>query len=126
MIEASLKDEPHIVTDLGMTYIHIPVHFWNPTKDDFNKFTKAMGTSDGKKAWVHCAAGMRASAFLYKYRCTVLRADKETALWDLSEIWEPFENWKNSPLVMSKKNHVTPYCKIITVLYVVRKSVVHH
>lgn len=94
LIEAPLKDEPEIVVAFGMKYIHIPVHFWNPTYGDFDLFVGAMKNSAGKKVWVHCAAGMRASAFLYRYRCSILGEDKQVAIWDLREIWEPFGNWK--------------------------------
>ena len=65
-----------------------------PTQADFDTFATAMQDSLGEKIWIHCAVGMRASAFLYKYRCAVLGEDKQTALWDLREIWEPFGVWK--------------------------------
>lgn len=35
------------------------------------------------KVWVHCAANMRVSAFIYRYRCTVLGEDRDTAARDL-------------------------------------------
>jgi hypothetical protein len=37
---------------------------------------------------------MRASAFLYKYRCFIQGEDREAAIWDIREIWEPFGAWK--------------------------------
>ncbi len=94
IIEAPLKGEPEIVATLGLEYIHIPVNFLNPTQEDFDKFVDVMQRSSEKKVWVHCAVGMRASAFIYRYRCTILGEEEQTALWDLREIWEPFGVWK--------------------------------
>src|SRR5205823_12433552 len=36
--EKALPDEAASVSRLGMTYIHIPVDFQNPTDEDFAKF----------------------------------------------------------------------------------------
>lgn len=93
-IQNPLKDEAAIVTGLGMKYIHIPVDFFNPTQEDFDRFTAAMKSAAGEKIWVHCAANARGTAFVYKYRCTVLGEDEQKAIWDLREIWEPFGVWK--------------------------------
>jgi protein tyrosine phosphatase (PTP) superfamily phosphohydrolase (DUF442 family) len=41
--EKALPDEAASVSRLGMTYIHIPVDFQNPTDDDFNQFCAVMG-----------------------------------------------------------------------------------
>ena len=95
-IENPLKGEADIVTGLGMEYTHIPVHMFNPTKEDFDKFVSTMqaASASGKKVWVHCAINMRGSAFSYRYRCSVLGEDKEKAIWDLREIWEPFGTFR--------------------------------
>lgn len=95
IIEYPLKDERAIVTKLGMKYVHIPVNMLNPTQKDFDAFVNTVKNASDKKFWVHCAVGLRASAFLYKYRCSILGEDKQTAIWDLREIWEPFGAWKN-------------------------------
>ena len=94
LLENPLKDEELIVTELGMKYVHIPVNMLNPSQEDFDAFVNIMKLASDKKIWVHCAIGMRASAFLYKYRCSILGEDRQTAIWDLREIWEPFGAWK--------------------------------
>ena len=40
--EKALPDEAASVSRLGMTYIHIPVDFQNPTDGDFDQFCAAM------------------------------------------------------------------------------------
>ena len=94
LLEIPLKDEASIVTKLGMKYVHIPVNMLNPAQEDFDAFVKIMKSASDKRIWVHCAIGMRASAFLFKYRFSILGEDRQTAIWDLREIWEPFGAWK--------------------------------
>ena len=91
--ENSLKNEEVLLTTLGMRYIHIPVNY-TPTEDNFNQFVSSMQAVSGEKVWVHCAANARVSAFLYRYRCSVLGEDEPTAKKDLQKIWEPFGVWK--------------------------------
>jgi protein tyrosine phosphatase (PTP) superfamily phosphohydrolase (DUF442 family) len=40
--ERALPDEARSVSRLGMTYIHIPVDFQNPTNQDFEQFCAVM------------------------------------------------------------------------------------
>jgi uncharacterized protein (TIGR01244 family) len=93
--ENSLANEAAIVTGLGLRYIHIPVDFKNPTANDFAKFVEAMSGLAGSDVWVHCAANMRVSAFVYRYRRDVLAESEAVALKDLHRVWEPFGVWKS-------------------------------
>ena len=64
--ENSLRDEAAVVDQLAMNYIHIPVNFSKPSESKFGLFIDAMVQSKNKKIWLHCAANMRASAFLFR------------------------------------------------------------
>jgi protein tyrosine phosphatase (PTP) superfamily phosphohydrolase (DUF442 family) len=92
--ENSLENEALLLKQLGLPYIHIPVDFKNPTNKDFEKFVTSMSESESEKTWVHCAANMRASAFIYKFRLEFLNHDAPQAEADLAKIWEPFGVWK--------------------------------
>jgi protein tyrosine phosphatase (PTP) superfamily phosphohydrolase (DUF442 family) len=92
--ENSLKNEKEILESLGMTYVHIPVNFVNPTNKKFEQFKDVMQELSGKKVWVHCAANMRVSAFMYRYRCVVLAESELTASEALHQIWKPVGVWK--------------------------------
>ena len=92
--ENSLVDGASLLNQIGLKYHHIPVNFKQPKKSDFEKFVTLMNASQQEKVWVHCAANMRVSAFIYKYRCEVLNEDAEIAKADLAQIWEPFGVWK--------------------------------
>ena len=92
--ENALPDEASLVTALGLDYIHIPVDFSRPTEKDFQQFVSAMSACSGARLWIHCAANMRVSAFMYRYRCDIEGMDRQQARNDLRRVWEPFGVWK--------------------------------
>ncbi len=92
--ENALKDERGTLESLGMHYTHIPVDFQNPTEEDFVQFCEVMNEVGDTPVMVHCAANMRVSAFVYRYRCEVLGEESDKAIADLHRIWEPFGVWK--------------------------------
>jgi protein tyrosine phosphatase (PTP) superfamily phosphohydrolase (DUF442 family) len=109
-IESPLENEAAIVAGLGMKYHHIPVDFSNPTNEDFNLFVKTMQNLADDRVWVHCFLNARASAFVYKYRISELGEDREKALWDLREVWEPFGIWKRFVFGENSFKDSTSYC----------------
>jgi protein tyrosine phosphatase (PTP) superfamily phosphohydrolase (DUF442 family) len=92
--ENALKNEGELVTRLGMNYIHIPVSGKKPTEEDYNKFVNSLQAATSEKVWIHCAANARVSAFLYRYRCTVLGEDQQTVKDDVLKIWKPIGLWR--------------------------------
>lgn len=99
-VENSLANEAEVLSALGINYLHIPVDFGNPTDADFSEFSGFLKSLENKKVWVHCAANMRVSAFMYRYRCKVLGEQSSSARKDLSEIWEPFGVWKDFTTIL--------------------------
>jgi protein tyrosine phosphatase (PTP) superfamily phosphohydrolase (DUF442 family) len=91
--EKALPDEAGSVGRLGMTYIHIPVDFQNPTDQDFEKFCSVMEQLKDVPVHVHCIANARVSAFFYRYRRDVLRMDEARARTDMEEVWQPQGVW---------------------------------
>ena len=91
--EKALPDEAASVSRLGMTYIHIPVDFQNPTDEDFAKFCSAMAELKEVPVHVHCIANYRVSAFFYRYRRDVLGMDESRARADMEEVWHPTGVW---------------------------------
>lgn len=94
LIENPLKNEEKIVTKLGMKYIHIPIEMLKPTQKDFDAFVDTVKSTPCDKIWVHCAIGLRTSAFIYKYRRSIMGEDEQTVIWDLRKTWESFGTWK--------------------------------
>src|SRR5207237_3657156 len=64
----AIANEGSVVTGLGMSYVHIPVNFKAPTSQDFNAFCRVLDAFEGQRVFVHCAANMRVSAFLFLHR----------------------------------------------------------
>jgi len=93
--ENALPDERASLESLGMEYTHIPVDFKGPTEADFLRFCEAMKEVGTAPVLVHCAANMRVSAFIYRYRRDILREPPETLTKDLHQIWQPFGVWKD-------------------------------
>jgi protein tyrosine phosphatase (PTP) superfamily phosphohydrolase (DUF442 family) len=91
--EKALPDEAASLGRLGMTYIHIPVDFQNPTDADFARFCTVMDELKDVPVHVHCIANYRVSAFFYRYRRDVLGWDDTTARAEMDAIWHPEGVW---------------------------------
>jgi len=91
--ERALPDEAGSVAALGMTYIHIPVDFQNPTEADFGRFCEVMDDLRDVPVHIHCIANYRVSAFFYRYRRDVLGWDDARAQADMEKLWQPNEVW---------------------------------
>jgi protein tyrosine phosphatase (PTP) superfamily phosphohydrolase (DUF442 family) len=89
----SLPDEAGSVASLGMTYVHIPVKFDNPTEADLLAFVRTMDEHRERKLLVHCAANKRVTAFLGLYRVVAQKWGVEQAFAPMKEIWEPNPVW---------------------------------
>ncbi|PTQ90128.1 protein tyrosine phosphatase family protein [Agitococcus lubricus] len=91
--EPSLLNEDEMVSQLGMTYVHIPV-LWNaPKLQDFILFAELLTAYRRPKVWLHCAKNMRASCFLYLYQKHILHYDEARARYPMANIWQPNEVW---------------------------------
>ncbi len=89
----ALANEGSVVTSLGMSYAQIPVKFDAPTLGDFAAFCGLMDAFEGRRTFVHCAANMRVSAFVFLYRVLRQNIPRSEAEKDLHAIWEPDEVW---------------------------------
>ena len=81
------------VARFGMTYIHIPVDFQNPTDQDFDQFCAVMEQLKGVPVHVHCIANARVSAFFHRYRRDVLGMDATQARTEMESVWRPNAIW---------------------------------
>lgn len=91
----ALSYEGSIVTGLGMAYVHIPVDFKAPTRRDFESFCQMMDAFGSRPVFVHCAANMRVSAFVFLYRVLRRRVAVAEAERDMHAVWHPDEIWSH-------------------------------
>ena len=92
----ALADEDKIVESLGMEYIHIPVEWDNPTRQNLQDFFNAMDAHKSQKLHVHCQANYRATAFIMLYRVLREGWKSEDAIPTMEKIWNPedFPIWQ--------------------------------
>lgn len=91
----SLQDEQGTVQSLGMTYVHIPVQFDAPTKENLVAFFAAMEAHAGEKLWIHCAANIRVAAFLGLHRVINQGWEHERAFSLMNDLWQPNQVWSS-------------------------------
>ena len=88
----AIANEGGIVASLGMRYAHIPVSFDSPNPEDYKIFERLMDALRDQKVFVHCAANMRVSAFMYLYQVRKGAPVSEAGV-SLRKIWEPDGVW---------------------------------
>lgn len=91
----ALENEDKVVSELGMTYIHLPVDFEEPKLSDLNLFLRIMSGIKDKKVFIHCAKNYRVTAFMYIYHKHVLNTPFENIDVSIFEEWTPSQNWQN-------------------------------
>lgn len=87
--------EGFLVTETGMSYVHIPVSWNEPSLRDLELFFDVLDANRDRKVYVHCFANMRVSVFVYLYRTLRLGESDEDARRQLAAIWDPTteEQW---------------------------------
>jgi protein tyrosine phosphatase (PTP) superfamily phosphohydrolase (DUF442 family) len=92
--ENALPNEKEIVESLEIEYIHIPVKFDRPTIEDFDRFCDVIQSRSDRSVFIHCAANLRVSSFMYLYRRIYQGVLEETAQIELAKIWTPNPIWQ--------------------------------
>ena len=90
----SLENEDKIVSNLNMTYIHIPVSFENPKISDLKLFLNILQSLGANKVWIHCAKNYRVSAFMYVYHKYILHTPFEQIDLSIFDMWQPSLVWQ--------------------------------
>ena len=88
----AIANEGAVVSENGMTYVHIPVPWDAPDANHLAQFLGVMDAmlAQNKKVWVHCAANYRASAFTYKYLTMNQGLSEPESTTPLLTGWLPF------------------------------------
>ena len=92
--DQAMPNEGELVSAQGMTYVHLPVKFDAPQPGDFERFSQLMEAFEGRRVFVHCAANMRVSAFVFLHRLRRGSVSRPEAERDLRQIWEPNAVWR--------------------------------
>lgn len=93
--EEAVPNEDWLVTEQGMTYIHLPVPWEKPTAEHLARFFALMEAFSGERIFVHCIMNMRVSVFVYLYRVCCEGMAPEVAQAAMLRIWEPYDQWQS-------------------------------
>ena len=100
----ALANEGQLVSALGMNYIHIPVPFDKPSRDQVGLFCKMLSQISHQKVLIHCIMNYRVSAFMYHYLSKIEGRDDNGARsvmfqkWDMEPVWTDLMTWSASDL----------------------------
>lgn len=94
--QGALPEEEKLVRTLGMEYIHIPVEWGNPTRQNLDDFFSTMEAHSDAKMLVHCQANYRVTCFVTLYRILRQGWSKEDAFAVMNKMWNPedFPVWQ--------------------------------
>lgn len=90
----ALPDEAATVESLGMRYVHIPVRFAEPTREQLGRFSAAMADAVGRPVFVHCRHNKRVPVFVALDRILRERWPRADALAAMRETWVPDATWQ--------------------------------
>jgi protein tyrosine phosphatase (PTP) superfamily phosphohydrolase (DUF442 family) len=102
----ALPDEQQLVQEAGMAYVHIPVEWEAPAKEDLLKFISFFQQYHAFKIFTHCVLNMRVSVFIFLYRVIVEKAPAEACWPAVLKIWQPNEVWQQ--FIEKMLHDVTP------------------
>jgi protein tyrosine phosphatase (PTP) superfamily phosphohydrolase (DUF442 family) len=103
--ESSNALEGFLVAEQQITYLNIPVSWREPAMRDLELFMDVMEINQDRKVYVHCAANMRASVFVYLYRTLLADEDEALARADMEEVWDPSNSPQWAALIESAQSH---------------------
>jgi uncharacterized protein (TIGR01244 family) len=89
----ALADEEGLVRRLGMSYVHIPVLWEAPSREDLEGFFFVLQEHQERRVFVHCAANMRVSVFMALFRILHQGWSYEPAFQVVRRVWEPDGQW---------------------------------
>ena len=82
-----------LIQGTGARYVQIPVDWFQPTLEDYNRFVGTVTANTERNVLVHCQMNFRASAFSFLYRVLESDEDFEKAKEDMISVWTPDTTW---------------------------------
>lgn len=91
----SIPNEGQIITQLGISYTHIPVPFDAPLPKHVKHFCEIMNILSREQVFVHCIMNYRVSAFMFHFLNKVKGNSESEATSEIFEWWSPDTVWKD-------------------------------
>lgn len=92
-VQGAVAQEGALLEASGVDYVNIPVDFRNPTYEDFERFSEALGAARDDQVLVHCQINARGSTFTFLYRVVHEGVPPAEAFELVRRVWTPNELW---------------------------------
>ena len=108
----AVLNEGALVAELGMSYVHIPVRFDAPEKDQVRYFCQLLNVLKADKVFIHCISNFRVPVFMYHYLSKVegrSEADSRSIMfdhWQPPAAWQTVMAWTAEELRVPLKNKI--------------------
>ena len=90
----AVADEGEILSRQGLSYVHLPIAFGQPTDADVAQVFAALRALDGRRVLLHCELNFRASSMAFLWRVIERHQDPAQAYEALSRVWAPNGAWR--------------------------------
>lgn len=91
----AVADEPEILRQQGIEFVHIPIPFDRPQERHVRAVSDALQRLKGRKVLVHCQVNLRASSMVFLYRTLTAGQDASKAYESVSAVWSPQGPWRS-------------------------------
>jgi protein tyrosine phosphatase (PTP) superfamily phosphohydrolase (DUF442 family) len=105
-VSDAVRDEPALVVNQGLEFIHIPIPFGAPTEGHFESVSAALQRLQGQKVLVHCQVNMRASTMVFLHRVIKDKVDPALAWESVTRVWSPEGPWKRLTLAQLARHGI--------------------
>ncbi len=105
-VSDAVKDEPELVTQQGLAFIHVPIPFGAPTEAHFEAVSAALQRLQDQKVLVHCQVNMRASTMVFLHRVIKEKVNPAAAWESVTQVWSPEGPWKRLALAQLSKHGI--------------------
>lgn len=103
----AIRNEPELVTNQGLEFIHIPIPFGSPTAAHVEAVSAALQRLQGRKVLVHCQVNLRASTMVFLHRAIQEKVHPATAWEAVTPVWSPQGPWKRLVLAQLAQHRIT-------------------
>ena len=106
-VSDAVKEEPVILAEQGIEFIHIPIPFGAPTEAHFQAISATLDRLKDKRILVHCQVNMRASTMVFLYRVLQRKESPSVAYESVTRVWSPQGPWKVMAQSLLQKNRIS-------------------
>lgn len=105
-VSNAVKNEPELLAEQNITFIHIPIPFGAPEASHVMALFDALDSLQDRKVLIHCEINMRASAMVFLYRVIQRKETPAVAYEAVARVWSPRGVWRSLITEQLALNHI--------------------